>query len=1037
MASIIEVARLLVPVTGDATQLKRELGEANGSAQKFAASVAGLGKIAAVGFGAVAAAAGGAALGLFKLAQKATPIAGVMSAFNIQAGRAGLSLEDMREAAQGTLSDFELMLQANVALTGAGEELGKEFGKNLPRLLAGAQAAARAQGKSMDYMFSSIVTGIKRVSPMLIDNTGLVLKIGETNAKFAAKMGIAVDAMTAEQKQLAILEATLEATDKMAAQFGGGQLTVAQQTARLGVTIKNTSDKMGLALLPALGNVTSFMGELANKAAPHLVRVFEDQLGPALDGLTKMFVEFANSALGNTDAAFGGIADRLTLLAKNALVWGYNFITEFAVGMIRGASTSLTVAMNAIGSLLTFWMAPGSPPRIASDIDKWGMETIAEWLRGFGQADFSALSSFQAKLGNALQTLVGAGDLKAPEAAELLTSLSVGMAKALDEFKRTGAEPVELFERIRKAGGMLGDELAELARRQFTLAKASQALRDAQKKLAGAEETRGKAQGALTQLIGEYTKMQREGADAATLAAKRAQIEVAKDQVRASEASVKAAEQEAEAAEAQLDPERERLSLQEMLVDQLTKLVQLQTKATEALAVPSALGAMPKVGAIKAPKLAKMEPLVIPTELTAPDTSPVIKATSAARRAIEHELLILKGKLKKLFYEEINPAIWSVRLAWYRLTRDFEKFWNDPSVVAIRTWFAGLFPEGTVESLGEFAGVLLTVAIAAKVLSIAFGLVSAIFTVVVSPLGALLVALSLLYVLIRDYGPQVYETLQQLGFIVIWAFTVTSLLLRQWWEKIKLFFVTAFNDAIEGWRRFFSDMVEGWRRMKEDALELVRGWLNDMDLKFLIFKIKLGQTIENLRMSLLLVWYKIKTKAIELWDGLKTGVEEKVDAVKAYVEEKIEAVRTFIEEFSLKSVGEALIDSLKSGIAAKAQSLIDKARGVVNDAIAAARRLLGMGSPSKVFIDIGENMMRGLTLGLSNMKADVEMETRKAVFVPDRAVATARANATGRGGIIVHNHFGADSVRDDHDIYRIAELIERSLNRRSLQRVSV
>ena len=225
--------------------------------------------------------------------------------------------------------------------------------------------------------------------------------------------------------------------------------------------------------------------------------------------------------------------------------------------------------------------------------------------------------------------------------------------------------------------------------------------------------------------------------------------------------------------------------------------------------------------------------------------------------------------------------------------------------------------------------------------------------------------------------------------------------------------------------------------MKDDALELVRGWLNDMDLKFLIFKIKLGQTIENLRMSLLLAWYKIKTKAIELWDGLKTGVEEKVDAVKAYVEEKIEAIKTFIEGFSLKSVGEALIDSLKSGVAARAQALADKAASIVRAAIKAAKDAVGWGSPAKEFVVIGESMMQGLTLGLSNMKADVEMETRKAVFVPDRAVATAGANATGRGGIIVHNHFGTDSVRDDHDIYRIAELIERSLNRRSLQRVSV
>jgi hypothetical protein len=237
--------------------------------------LAGLGKIAAGAGVAVAGAATGIGVALGALAVKAAPLEGIGIAFDKMSERAGLSLDELREASAGTISDFELMRKANIALTGAGEDLGQEFGQHMPALLEAARAAARATGQDVDFLFESLVTGVKRGSPMLIDNTGLVIKLGEANEAMAAKLGKSVQELTAEEKQIALLNATVEAGKKMTEEFGGGTLTAAERLAKFRASIANLRDKIGIALLPALQKIVAIFGKLVEKYAPDIIAAFE------------------------------------------------------------------------------------------------------------------------------------------------------------------------------------------------------------------------------------------------------------------------------------------------------------------------------------------------------------------------------------------------------------------------------------------------------------------------------------------------------------------------------------------------------------------------------------------------------------------------------------------------------------------------------------------------------------------------------------------------------------------------------------------
>jgi len=316
MATTIEVARLVAPLIVETGEFQKGLDGAINQAKGWGDSLQAVGTVAlgAVTAGAVAAAGAVVGIGaaLAGLAIEAAPLEGIGIAFEAMAGDVGLSLDALRTAAAGTVADFDLMKAANVALTGAGEDLGVAMGQELPALLEIARSAARATGQDVDFLFNSLVSGVKRSSPMLIDNTGLVLKLGEANEAMAASLGKSVEDLTAEEKQIALLNATVEAGQKMIDQFGGGQVTAAERMAQFQATMQNTKDTLGLALLPVLDSVMQTFSAVAERILPPLVELFETKLVPMLETAAFFFDSLVAAILsgkGPVDAFTGALRD--------------------------------------------------------------------------------------------------------------------------------------------------------------------------------------------------------------------------------------------------------------------------------------------------------------------------------------------------------------------------------------------------------------------------------------------------------------------------------------------------------------------------------------------------------------------------------------------------------------------------------------------------------------------------------------------------------------------------------------------------------
>ena len=164
--------------------------------------------------------AGGIAGGLALVAKEAIGAAGELAAMGRQSERIGASftrlwgeeapgaMETLRAASLGAISDMDLMLAANKAsMLGVGSGI-----DDLAKLMQVAQVRGQALGLSASQAFSDIVTGIGRMSPLILDNLGIVTDAENTYRMYAESIGKSADTLTdVEKKQALVNRVTSEA----------------------------------------------------------------------------------------------------------------------------------------------------------------------------------------------------------------------------------------------------------------------------------------------------------------------------------------------------------------------------------------------------------------------------------------------------------------------------------------------------------------------------------------------------------------------------------------------------------------------------------------------------------------------------------------------------------------------------------------------------------------------------------------------------------------------------------------------------------
>lgn len=216
----------------------------------------------------------------------------------------------------------------------------------------------------------------------------------------------------------------------------------------------------------------------------------------------------------------------------------------------------------------------------------------------------------------------------------------------------------------------------------------------------------------------------------------------------------------------------------------------------------------------------------------------------------------------------------------------------------------------------------------------------------------------------------------------------------------------------DGFRKGFEDEADIGSPSKEMAKEgefLVAGVSNGIDTEWVKLQAKITQLTSAMINSFSNVWATISDTAGKAWNTLISNITSNISKlittitsklngntllqtgtqliqglinsirtttnslmsnVKGHISNIINAFKSGLTSNSLTSVGRNLIEGLKNGLLSSLRSVLDSVRNVCSQIVNTAREAFQIHSPSRVFADIGENLIKGLEVGAEDEADD-------------------------------------------------------------------
>lgn len=313
-------------------------------------------------------------------------------------------IEAMEKTSKGTISMKDMVTGANRAMAlGIGKDI-----DTITTLMEIARTKGQSMGLSMTQAFNDIVTGIGRGSPMILDNLGIIVKVGEANEQYAQTLGkTALELTSAEQKQ-ALLNAVVTSGKAEMEAMGEIQVTNKERMEQMTASLADFKDVLGAELLPYVvifaqhatalidrfknldaGQKKMVVGALALVAVLPPLLILVGMIAQGIGAMTVAF-SFMLSPVGLVILAVGALIAIGVLLYKNwdtikekaKAIWGaiagtigawlenvrnaitekLNFIklffSEFFNNLLAVAHYSVSLLIGAF-KLLLDWLFPG------------------------------------------------------------------------------------------------------------------------------------------------------------------------------------------------------------------------------------------------------------------------------------------------------------------------------------------------------------------------------------------------------------------------------------------------------------------------------------------------------------------------------------------------------------------------------------------------------------------------------------------------------------------------------------------------------
>lgn len=787
---------------------------------------------------------------------------------------------------------------------------------------------------------------------------------------------------------------------------------------------------------PATEAVTGFLGKVFDEAR----RIIDDgalkKIGAALKVLADIGIEMADEALPKVVDFFDSMGTEADNTATEAFGWGLNIIFEFAAGIVEGIETVLVGAMNFLTSILSFFMSPGSPPRVAPDIDVWGTSLINEYIKGMTQADFSAINAIQGPLKNAIENAVAAGMIGEEAGIDLFKSLSKDLAKLLSG---KGGDLSDIIRDITSIGPM-GDELAALVQAQFEFVDATNAATAAQDELTAAKKRSEDADQNLNAQVAKYNQLLRSGASKGELDNQLKLIKAAELEEAASLAAIKTGEEKVNTTKAAADLMKEQFQLQKSMFEELLQL-------SETVFVPETPkttggggggGDKKKGGGLSLGTLTKEQIEAswgVFGEMP-PGMDEALDFGARFRKQLEDIAKKIEGPIT-----DITTSFDNVKKAWNELTIALG-LGPDPMEAS---WgvYGELPPESPFGILGTWAkdGTLRDIGTGLTLVAAGFTALS-----IISSIGATIVTVGgPIITFFKGLGTVLGVISVITGVSVGWIIAIGVAI-----AALAYILITNWDDIKIAWGEFVVAIGEWWKTYSADAAEQ---WAD--------FKKLAGETWNDITKWFEGIWKDITGDFDQAKKDWKTTTDEwGKDAKQAWTDFQT-ALSTFATEFGqkltdfgtnlgtelgnwgtaignfvtvtipgwfadMKTAGSDLLQGFWDGLTEKWGEVIKWIIDIAGDLIEAIRKEFDEHSESKVMFEIGQNFTKGFKLGMIDSAKDLEKAAGKAFSPTIGAAFPAQQFATQN---VYNYNMGGNRVSQNIDIAVLEATIDRVIRR--------
>jgi len=755
----------------------------------------------------------------------------------------------------------------------------------------------------------------------------------------------------------------------------------------LSPAVRGAATELGERLATSLEKVWGAMKNVAG-AMSNLARAFGIPIPSIYEvvAAVEVFVNYISEGLNDAaDAVNSWLTTTGSTFSKGAqefLQWGLEMVTQFAIGIIQGATTALVAAMNIISSVLAFFLGPGSPPRVAPDIDIWGESAMNEFLKGMTKADFDILKDLQGPLQSALNVMAALGLIAKDQVGQIFYNLSKQIIAAMHQFEKTGKVSEALFASIHKAGGAMGDELEKLARLQFALLAATKALERAQKELNDARTADKTAASRVDALTKEYRDLVDAGASKDILEAKRAEIKAAMDERDQTKENIALAEDKVKTAEDVLAPLKEQVALQEQLIAQMIALAQAQVDAAE-----GAGGGIENVFKNMGDSLAEfnenMEVTKVKMAIAQVEFENKIDAMS---RRMSVKLGEIFAPIVEQWNKEITPSITRITNSFNRMSDNIEKIFNKVSG-------KGSGAENFIKVLGKIVGYILGFRVVIGIIKWIFSPLAGIFATVAKH-GATIGGILKTIIAIGGAVVAFISSLSLFTIAVIAAVVVAIVYIISRWDVLKeqwqafVDMLGAFGNSLSRWmvtaldkiQKFFDGVPGEISKIGpaigtalNNVITSLGEFLGNVKTWFENVLKKVGEGLSPIGEAWNNFWKGIKQFATDIFEGAE-GIWAKIigwlagvwNAIVIFMADTLgeTGIGQFIKDFV--KAGEDLIMGLVQGVINKAQEFKDTIVNAVKDAWNGVINFLDMRSPSHLFAKVGKNIMAGMTQGITD-----------------------------------------------------------------------